>query len=62
MEILIGALFLSIWHSILFWNKEIGISALLFAIPFILITIKLLKGKTQNQKALIISVPITLSL
>lgn len=60
MEILIGALFLSIWHSILFWNQEIGISAILFAIPVIGITIKLLKGKMQNQKALLISIPIIL--
>lgn len=60
MNILIGALFLSIWHSILFWNQRIGISAILFAIPVIYITIKLLKGKTENQKALLISIPILL--
>ena len=33
MNLLTGALFLSIWHSILFWKQEIGISAILFAIP-----------------------------
>lgn len=60
MEILIGALFLSIWHSILFWNKEIGISALLFAIPVAYITIKLLRGKTENKKALLLAIPIIL--
>lgn len=60
MNILIGALFLSIWHSILFWNQRIGISAILFALPVIYITIKLLKGKTENSKALLISIPILL--
>lgn len=60
MEILIGALFLSIWHSILFWKQEIGISAILFAIPTLLITIKLLKGRLENQKALLLSIPIVL--
>jgi len=60
MNILIGALFLSIWHSILFWNQRIGISAILFAIPVIYITIKLLKQKTEKPKALLISIPIIL--
>lgn len=60
MNILIGALFLSIWHSILFWEQRIGISAILFAIPVIYITIKLLKEKAENQKALLISIPILL--
>ena len=41
MKILIGALFLSLWQSLLFWKQDIGISALLFAIPTIWITIKL---------------------
>lgn len=60
MNILIGALFLSIWHSILFWNQKIGISAILFAIPVIYITIKLLKEKIENHKSLLISIPILL--
>ena len=60
MKILIGALFLSIWHSILFWNQGIGISAVLFAIPVIYITVKLLKEKTERPKALLISIPIIL--
>lgn len=60
MNILIGALFLSIWHSILFWNQRIGISAILFALPVIYITIKLLKDKTEKPKALLISIPILL--
>lgn len=60
MNILIGALFLSIWHSILFWNQRIGISAILFALPVIYVTIKLLKNKTERPKALLISIPILL--
>lgn len=60
MNILIGALFLSIWHSILFWNQRIGVSAILFALPVIYITIKLLKNKTEKPKALLISIPILL--
>lgn len=60
MEVLIGALFLSIWHSILFWKQEIGISAVLFAIPVIYTTMRLLKGKIKNEKALLISIPILL--
>ena len=60
MNIFIGALILSIWHSILFWDKEIGLSALLFAIPLIYVTIKILKGKTENKKALLLSIPIIL--
>lgn len=60
MNIFIGALILSIWHSILFWDKEIGLSALLFAIPLIYVTVKILKGKTENKKALLLSIPIIL--
>ena len=60
MNIFIGALILSIWHSILFWDKEIGLSALLFAIPLIYVTIKILEGKTENKKALLLSIPIIL--
>lgn len=58
MDLFIGALFLSIWHSILFWNKEIGLSAILFAIPVIYMTIKILKNKVQNKKALLLSIPV----
>ena len=60
MNIFIGALILSIWHSILFWDKEIGLSALLFAIPLIYVTVKILEGKTENKKALLLSIPIIL--
>ena len=60
MELLIGALFLSIWQYILFNKQSVGISAILFAIPVLYITIKLLKGKIENKKSLLISIPIIL--
>jgi len=52
MKILIGALFLSLWQSLLFWKQDLGISVLLFTIPIIWITTKLLKGNIKNKKAL----------
>ena len=58
MKILIGALFLSLWQSLLFWKQDLGISVLLFTIPIIWITTKLLKGNIKNKKALLISIPI----
>ena len=58
MKILIGALFLSLWQSLLFWKQDLGISILLFTIPIIWITTKLLKGNIKNKKALLISIPI----
>ena len=58
MKILIGALFLSLWQSLLFWKQDLGISLLLFTIPIIWITTKLLKGNIKNKKALLISIPI----
>lgn len=58
MKILIGALFLSLWQSLLFWKQDFGISVLLFTIPIIWITTKLLKGNIKNKKALLISIPI----
>ena len=60
MELLIGALFLSIWQYILFNKQSVGISAILFAIPLLYITIRLLKGKIENKKSLLISIPIIL--
>ena len=49
MKILIGALFLSLWQSLLFWKQDLGISVLLFTIPIIWITTKLLKGNIKNK-------------
>lgn len=53
MKILIGALFLSLWQSLLFWKQDLGISVLLFTIPIIWITTKLLKGNIKNKKSII---------
>lgn len=60
MEVFIGALILSICNSLLFWNKDLGLSVILFAIPLVYITAKVLKEKIENRKALILSVPIIL--
>ena len=60
MELLIGALFLAIWQSILFKNQNVGLSAILFVLPVLYITFRLLKGKIENKKALLISIPIVL--
>ena len=60
MELLIGALFLAIWQSILFKNQNVGLSAILFVLPVLYITFRLLKGKIENKKALLISIPIIL--
>ena len=60
MKLLIGALILSIWHSILFWKQEIGVSALLFAIPAVNLTIQLFEEKARNKKAWLITITIIL--
>ena len=60
MKILLGALFLSFWQSLLFWKQDLGLSVLLFTIPIVWITIKLLKGKIKNKKALLMLIPIIL--
>ena len=60
MEIFIGAAILSIWHSILFWNQRIGFSGILFTIPLLIITMRIIKEKAKNPKALLLSIPIIL--
>lgn len=60
MEIFIGASILSIWHSILFWNQRIGFSGILFTIPLLIITMRIIKEKAKNPKALLLSIPIIL--
>ena len=44
MELLIGALFLAIWQSILFKNQNVGLSAILFVLPVLYII------KRKNRK------------
>lgn len=59
---ILGSFILSIWHSILFWDKNWGISMVLFFIPFILFVIYCLGkiGKIKDKKACILIIPITL--
>ena len=58
----IALLLLSIWRSILFWDKKPGISVVLFIIPFVLILLYYLEknGKIKNKNAKLIAIPIVL--
>lgn len=62
INIIIGALFLSIWATILFFGKNIGLSILLFIVPFIYILLNILeqKKKVKYRKAKILILPIVL--
>lgn len=55
-------LLLSIWHSILFFSKKLGVSVILFILPlFILIIFMLKKEKKINNKyGLLLGIPIIL--
>ena len=61
-KIVLGALFLSILHSVLFYGQDFGVSVVLFVIPMLLLIIYSLqsKNKVKNSKAFILSIPITL--
>lgn len=61
-KIVLGALFLSILHSVLFYGQDFGVSVVLFVVPMLLLIIYSLqsKNKVKNAKAFILSVPITL--
>ncbi len=61
-SIFICGIILSILQSILFWEKEPGISALLFVISFLVGLIYLMykHKKVENKKAFILAIPITL--
>ena len=62
VNIIFGALFLSIWATILFFGKNIGLSVLLFIVPFIYILLNILekKKKVKYRKARILILPIVL--
>lgn len=62
INIFIGALILSIWFAILFFERNIGLSMLLFVVPFIYYIIHILEknNKIENSKAKILIIPITL--
>ena len=47
----IGALIFSIWLIILFFGKAIGLSMLLFVIPFLYFFIYILEKKRQDKKS-----------
>ena len=61
-KIVLGALFLSILHSILFYGQDFGVSVVLFVLPMLLLIMYSLysKNKVKNAKAFILSIPITL--
>ena len=60
--IIIGSLLLSILQSILFWDKNLGISVMMFTIPTIIFLIYILEKnkKIQDKKAILFSIPIIL--
>ncbi len=62
INIILGALLLSVWATILFFGKNIGLSVLLFVVPFIYILLNILKTKEKikYKKAIILIVPIIL--
>lgn len=62
ISIFICGMILSILQSILFWEKEPGISVMLFVISFLVGLIYLMHKhkKVENKKALILAIPITL--
>lgn len=61
-NIFIGAILFSIWFTILFIGKSIGLSMLLFILPITVYLLYILKknNKNVNNKALILLVPIIL--
>ena len=61
-SIFICGIIFSILQSILFWEKEPGISVLLFVSSFIIELIYLMykHKKVENKKALIFAIPIIL--
>ena len=62
MEIFIGAITCSLWYVILFYNKTIGLSMLLFALPFAYFIIHILEKNKENlnKRAKFFLIPITL--
>lgn len=61
-NLLIWILLLCIWNSILFFGKTLGISVILFVLPFIAFTIYVLisNSKIKNKYGLLFIIPITL--
>lgn len=61
-SVLIGALFLAIWNSILFYGKDLGISVVLFMVPLLGFVIYELKvhDRIKNRFGLLFVAPILL--
>lgn len=61
-KIVIGALFLSILHSVLFYGQDFGVSVVLFTLPMLLLIIYSLvsKNKVKNEKAFWLTIPIVM--
>ena len=61
-KIVIGAIFLSILHSILFYGQDFGVSVVLFTLPMLLLIIYSLvsKNKVKNEKAFWLTIPIVM--
>lgn len=61
-SILVGALLIALWNSVLFYGKDLGISVLLFNIPLLFFIIYALKenNKINNKYGLLFMVPILL--
>lgn len=59
---IIGSLILSIFHSILFYGQDLGISVFLFTLASVILSITFLKrnDKIKNKKAICLSIPILL--
>ncbi len=59
---ILGSFVLSIWHSILFWNKNWGVSMSLFFIPITLFLVYVLNKskKVKDKKACTLIIPIIL--
>ena len=62
ISILLGAILFGIWTIVLFYEKNIGLSMTLFAVPISLYVIYLLQKneKIENKKAMVLIIPIFL--
>ena len=58
----LGAILFGIWTIVLFYEKSIGLSMTLFAVPISLYVIYLLQKneKIENKKAMVLIIPIFL--
>ena len=57
-NILIYIFILCIWNSILFYNRQLGVSVILFIIPLLILLSYSLRNKIKNKKGLLFIIPI----